>query len=337
MKPSGGSLFSAHALLATLRGIIHILRWAMLVLALVYLCSGITVVGSHENALILRFGKLLPDVHPPGLLFALPPPFDEVILVPVKNVQERILTAWTSTDDGNESFHPLRNPSTLTGDANIVRLEFIVRYQVGDPGKYALVSNARESLLDAVIYREACRLVAGMSIDDALTLNRERIGQEARRKSQEELDRLGLGIDLLAVEVREIAPPRAVAAAFQDVISAKVQGRTLVEPAKTYRVAALADANAKAYRVRTEAEAYAGKIRAQAEGEASAFAALLTEYAKAPDLLRSRLFAENMQDTLANVRTATVLPKSNGKVHLLLHPQFNNFEDAATAHPEGGE
>src|SRR5271156_1461282 len=112
------ALFSAHAILAALKSSIRVLRWGMLALVLIYLGSGITVVGPEDTGLVLRFGKLLPVIHQPGLLFALPAPIDEVIRVPSKRVQEVALDAWSPEllDPGYlQTLHPVRNPYTLTG------------------------------------------------------------------------------------------------------------------------------------------------------------------------------------------------------------------------------
>ncbi len=88
------ALFSAHAILAALRSSIRILRWGMLILVLIYLCSGITVIGPNERGLVLRFGRALPKSAPPGLLLAFPPPIDEVVMLPAKSVQEVVLDTW---------------------------------------------------------------------------------------------------------------------------------------------------------------------------------------------------------------------------------------------------
>src|SRR5437660_2313452 len=135
-RKNDDALFSAHAILAALKSSIRVLRWGMAGLVLVYLGSGITKIGPNESGLVLRFGKLLPHPNPPGLLFALPLPFDEVIRVPSKSVQERTLDTWATVFNDSPRFrgvremlHPVDDPYTLTGDANIVRAKFVVRYQ----------------------------------------------------------------------------------------------------------------------------------------------------------------------------------------------------------------
>ncbi|MBO0695214.1 MAG: protease modulator HflK, partial [Verrucomicrobia bacterium] len=270
------ALFSAHAILSALRSSIRILRWGMLVLVLIYLCSGITVIGPNERGLILRFGRALPKSVPPGLLFAFPAPIDEVVRLPAKSVQEVVLEAWKPNDDSwRDSLHPVSDPYTITGDVNIIRARFSVRFQVADPIAYEFGAGDRENLRDAICYQSACHVLAGMSVDDVLTTRRDFIGQESMRLAQAELDRLGLGIQLLAFETREINPPASVLPAFQDVVSAKVEAKTLVEPARSRHASLIPEANAEAYRIQQEAESYAQGLIAKAQGEVSAFLALL--------------------------------------------------------------
>jgi membrane protease subunit HflK len=316
------ALFSAHAILTALRSSIRILRWGMLVLVLIYLCSGITVVRPNERGLVLRFGRALPKSAPPGLLLAFPPPIDEVVMLPAKSVQEIVLDAWTPNDDSwRDSLHPARDPYTITGDVNIIRARFSVRFQVADPIAYEFGTSERENLRNAICYQSACRVLAGMSVDDVLTTRRDFIGQESMRLAQEELDRLGLGIQLLAFETREINPPGPVLPAFQDVVSAKVEAKTLVEPAHSRHAAVIPEANAEAYRVQENAESYAQGLIAKAQGEVSAFLALLKEYRANPETVHTRLYAEMIEKVLPKLRVSNVVPSDRGEVRILVSPQ----------------
>ena len=332
------ALFSAHAILAALKSSIRVLRWGMLALVLIYLGSGITVVGPEDTGLILRFGKLLPEIHQPGLLFSLPAPIDEVIMVPSKRVQEVSLDAWSPAADEPdylEALHPARNPYTLTGDTNIIRARFSVRYQVSDPIAYVFGSKDRDALRDSILYEVACRTLAGMPVDDVLTTRREFVGQETMRLAQAEFDRLGLGIGILAVETREISPPAQVLAAFQDVISAKVEAKTLVEPANARRASEIPNAESEAYRVRQQASADAQELVAKAHGEAFSFLALLKEYRENPEVVHARLYAEMLEAVLPKVRVSAVIPASNGEVKIMLAPQKwdSSLMDESTAEP----
>lgn len=316
------ALFSAHAILAALRSSIRILRWGMLVLVLVYLCSGITVIGPNERGLLLRFGYALPKSAPPGLLLAFPAPIDEIVRLPAKSVQEVVLDAWTPNDDSwRDSLHPARDPYTITGDVNIIRARFSVRFQVADPIAYEFGASEREDLRNAICYQSACRVLAGMSVDDVLTTRRDFIGQESMRLAQAELDRLGLGIQLLAFETREINPPAPVLPAFQDVVSAKVEAKTLVEPARSRHASVIPEANAEAYRIQQEAESYAQGLIAKAQGEVSAFLALLKEYRANPGTVHTRLYAEMIEKVLPKLRVSNVVPSDRGEMRILVSPQ----------------
>lgn len=316
------ALFSAHAILTALRSSIRILRWGMLVLVLIYLCSGITVIGPNERGLVLRFGRALPKSAPPGLLLAFPAPIDEVVRLPAKSVQEVVLDAWAVNDDPyRDALHPERDPYTITGDVNVIRARFSIRFQVADPIAYEFGASERENLCNAICYQSACRVLATMSVDDALTTRRDFIGQESMRLAQAELDRLGLGIQLLAFETREINPPTPVLPAFQDVVSAKVEAKTLVEPARSRHAAIIPEATAEAYRIQQEAESYAQGLIAKAQGEVSAFLALLKEYRANPGTVHTRLYAEMIETVLPKLRVSTVLPTDRGDIRVLVSPQ----------------
>jgi membrane protease subunit HflK len=294
----------------------------MLVLVLIYLCSGITVIAPNQRGLVLRFGHALPKSAPPGLLFAFPPPIDEVVMLPAKSVQEVVLDAWTPNDDSyRDSLHPARDPYTITGDVNIIRARFSIRFQVADPIAYEFGARERENLCNAICYQSACRVLAGMSVDDALTTRRDFIGQESMRLAQAEFDRLGLGVQLLAFETREINPPAPVLPAFQDVVSAKVEAKTLVEPARSRHAAVIPEANAEVYRIQEEAQSYAQGLLAKAQGEVSAFLALLKEYRANPGTVHTRLYAEMIEQVLPRVRVSNVVPTDRGEVRVLVSPQ----------------
>jgi membrane protease subunit HflK len=315
------SAFSGQDVLAALRSSIRILAWGMTALVALYLCSGITVVSPNEAGLILRFGKLLPGAHAPGLLFALPCPVDEVIKVPVKSVQEASLDLWASSN-GTElqgTLNPVTQPYTLTGDVNIIRASFAVRYNVSDPDDYALAARDRDQLRDAVLYEAASHVLATMSVEDAMTVGKNYIGAEALRLAQERMDRLRLGIRLLAFETRSIDPPMAVSSAFQAVISAKVQSKTDIEEANAYAASLLPGAEADAYRMKQDAEAAAHQTVAKAEGETAAFASLAHEYGANPALVRARLQGEMMAAVMPRVKVAAVMPGGNLKV--VMNPQ----------------
>jgi membrane protease subunit HflK len=319
--------FGAAAVLQAMKSSVKLLRWGMLLLAVIYLVSGVTVVGPNETAFVLRFGKLQPGLHSSGLLLALPQPIDEVVKVPTRSVQEIQLDGWESSPSPmggiSPTLDPVRDGYTLTGDANIIRARFSVRYQVADPVAYMLTVKNQPALLEAVLYQAATGVIAQMKVDDVLASGLEALRAQAMREAQAQLDRLGLGVQLLAFEVREIIPAQQVLPAFEDVVSAQVESRTLIEQANSYRASELPGAKASAYRLKQEADAYAQNLVAKATGEAAAFVDIDQQYRVAPELMRTRLYADAMETILHHLQSATILPPSGSSLKLLLQPGYS--------------
>ncbi len=323
-RNSDNALLPAYAILAAVRSSLKLLRWGILALAFVYLSSGITVIQPNEVGLTLRFGKLLPKIHPPGLLFALPAPIDEVVKVPARTVQEIDLETWATqkNEDGSEpSLHPVNTPYTLTGDANIIRARFDARYQVADPIGYQFTARERNRLCRAILESSTCRTLAGMSVDDVLTTRRDFVAEQALALAQQEFDRLGLGIQLIAFELREISPPVQVLPAFEDVVSARVEAKTLIEPANAYRASTIPQTQAKAYRIEQEATSWAGGIVKASEGQSSAFLALDKSYRASPERVSTRLYLDMLNEVLPKLKLSTVMPSTQGEIRILLAPE----------------
>jgi HflK protein len=274
----------------------------------------------------LRFGTLQPGVHGSGLLLALPQPIDEVVKVPTRSVQEIQLNAWGSSltaAAASLTLHPVRDGYTLTGDANIILARFSARYQVDDPAAYMLTAKNQQALIEAVLYQAAADVVAQMKVDDVLASGLEVLRAQTMQVAQAQLRRLGLGVRLLAFEVRGIMPAGQVLRAFEDVVSASVEARTFIEQANSYRASELPGVQAEAYRIKQEADAYAQDLVARATGEASAFEAIDQQYRVAPQLMRTRLYADAMETILRQLQSTTILPANGGDLKLFLRPGFN--------------
>lgn len=355
---SGRAVFGAFA--SSLR----LLRWLLGGLVALYLCSGFTRVGPQEDALIYRLGKLQRRVHPPGLLFALPAPFDRVLRVPTRGQHETFLIDWSPGEDStllsdatraaaepaapvaptltlvtaplvavmpdsmaasigaakptDKGLHPVFDGYTLTGDANLVQARFTARHRIVDPLAYVSAGSPATvaALLEAAIYDAAARALAVTPIDDALGPGQESFRDRTRALARERIDRLGLGIELVAFEVNVLTPPQAAVGAFADVTSAQVEARTSIEQARTHRAQVFPKARAEAFRLRREADAEAGQLVTRAGAEAASFTALAERHRAAPDLVERRLRAETMEAVFSQVKTTTVLPDSEGAIDL---------------------
>jgi membrane protease subunit HflK len=162
-----------------------------------------------------------------------------------------------------------------------------------------------------------------MRVDEVLASGLNNLRQDAMNIAQTRVDRLGLGVQLLAFEVREITPARQVLPSFEEVVSARVESRTRVEEANSYRASQVPAAQAEAYRIKQEADAYAQELVAKASGEAAAFATIAGQYRAAPQLMRARLYADAMETILHNLQSATILQPQGGTVKLFLPPRTN--------------
>jgi HflK protein len=333
---------NAKAILDALRSSLSLLRWALLLLLLVYLCSGISAVGPHETALVLRFGKLEPALRHSGLVIALPPPFEEVVKVPIASVQEMSLEAWAAPSgappvhtntfaasqrtDGDQVvntpyLHPVKHGYTLTGDANIVQGRFALRYRIADAVSWFRLGEQRELLIESLLYGALTVTLAERSVDHVLTSGLEETRAAVLARAQVEADRLGLGVHFTAFEVRELSPARHVLPAFEEVVNAQMEARTALESARSYQVSQLPQAEAEAYRIRQIAQADAQSIISSARGETSAFLSLFGEYQRNPELVRTRLRAETLQEVMPNIVSKSFLPASQSGARILLQPR----------------
>ncbi len=348
---------SGHALLGALATTIRLLRWLLVGLVGLYLCSGITRVAPNEDALVYRLGRLQRELHPPGLCFALPPPIDRVVKVPTRTQHEVFLNAWAPEEAASPAaavpasaaspqipasllavmpqanaglaatppasgrgLHPVFDGYTLTGDANIVQARLTARYRIADPFAYASAAqpDAHAVLIEGALLDAATAVLARTKIDDALGSGLETLRTRVRELAQQRLDALRLGLELVAFEVNALTPPLATAAAFADVTSAQVEARTTLEQARTYRAQTVPRAESDAFRARQLAGAEARELVARARGESAAFLALLAEHRAAPALVEARLRAETLEQVLPRLRTKTLLPPGGGTLNVFL-------------------
>lgn len=292
-----------------LAALIRHAHWPIALLFVVYLGSGITTVEPNQVAVVLRFGRLVGDspaeqVHSSGLLWALPPPIDEVVTVEIGKVHEvEIDDLWRSAaslellpeSEEAQSIDPEVEGYCLTGDRNIVQLYLLARYRVLDPIAYALVQEDPHQLLRDVVQAEVVSATGRSSIESVLSEERKALGTTVRANAQNRLDALASGLDLIAVEIAEFAPPYATYDAFVEVNNAYIQGyRTFLE-AQRYRETELPKAESDRDQMLADARIYAANLVADARGDAQAFNGLLTEYERNPGVLAERLYIEGVE------------------------------------------
>lgn len=280
---------------------------------IVWLLTGIYIINPDEQGVVLRFGKFNRTVDP-GPHYALPAPFESVYKPQVTQVLRsevgfRSVGQSATFQQGQVRTVP-EEASMLTGDENIVNVQFSVQYKISDPVQYlfnvsaptALVRNAAEAAMREVI--------GNSEIDSAITDGKLKIQSEATQLLQQILNRYGAGIQIIAVQLQDVHPPKEVIDAFKDVASAREDKSRIINQAEAYRNELLPRARGQAAAIRNQAEAYSATRVQHAEGEASRFDALRTEYDKAPKVTRQRLYYEAMEDILSNSGEKVLLDKA---------------------------
>ncbi|HJL96458.1 MAG: FtsH protease activity modulator HflK [Gammaproteobacteria bacterium] len=251
------------------------------ILFLFWVGIGVYQVEQAERSVVLRLGSFQ-EIKGPGLRWN-PPIIDKWEIVDVVRVR------------------PHRHDALmLTKDENIVDVTVSVQYQIADPKKYVLdIRDADASLAQAT--ESALRHVVGSSImDDALTTGRELIAQEVRTRLQRYLDKYSTGLEVLIVNIEDSSPPNQVQEAFDDVIKAREDEVRARNEAETYANGLVPEARGEAQRMLQDAEAYREQVISEAQGDAARFNLLLTEYQKAPEVTRNRLYLDSIQGVMSN-------------------------------------
>ena len=306
-------------------------HWPIALLFVAYLFSGVTAVKPDEVAIVLRFGRILGDspgerIHTAGLLWALPRPLDKVVRVPIGKVHEvEIADLWPSAEwmrrlpDSEEAqtIDPEAEGYCLTGDRNIVQLYLLARYRVLDPVAYALLQEDPHTLLRNVVQAEVVRATGRESIDAVLSEERKGLGNTVRTEAQARLEAVGAGLELIAVEIADFAPPIAVIPAFVEVNTAYIEGYRTYLGAQRYRETELPKAESDRDQMLAEARIYAANLMADARGDAQAFEALAAEYQKNPQVVVERLYIEGVERVFSKA----------GQRKFVQPPVDNEYED----------
>lgn len=283
-----------------------------------YLASGCHFVKPGESAFVLRFGRIVPTVHGPGLLIAFPPPIDQVVRLPTGGPRELALDGWRARaverDTVNEThygplrheLHPARDGYTLTGDGNILQGAFTLRYQIVDPVRYQHGAADVETTLERLFYRAAARVLAGAAVDEVIPAGLDGFRDRTLAVLAPTVGALDLGLVVTGLEIRELLPPHPVLPAFQDVNSAKVEARTYVEEARAHRARTAQAARGEAHTLRARAEADAGAVVMRARGAAEAFASVFGAASESPVDFRARRLAETREEVLPKFRHITL-------------------------------
>ena len=290
---------------------------------LVWLASGFYIVAASQRGLVLQFGRYKESTES-GLRWRLPYPIQSHELVNISGV--RTLEVGYR---GTERNKVLKEALMLTDDENIINIQFAVQYILKDPVDFILNNpNADEAVMQAA--ETAIREIVGKNkMDFVLYEGREQIAVQASALMQGILDRYETGILISKVTMQNAQPPEQVQAAFDDAVKAGQDRERQKNEGQAYANDVVPKARGTAARLLQEADGYKQRLIATAEGDASRFRQIQSEYAKAPEVTRSRMYLETMQQIYSS--TSKIMLDSRGDGNLLYLPLDKLMQAAAGA------
>lgn len=264
----------------------------------IWLASGFFMVQEGQTAVILQFGKFKYTTGP-GINWRMPWPIQSAEVVNLSAVRSVEVGRATSIKDSN-----LKDSSMLTQDENIIDVRFTVQYDIQNAGDYLFYNKTDrggdEELVTQAAETSVREIVGRNKMDAVLYENREQIAQALAKSVQSILSAYKTGIRVISVNVQSVQPPEQVQAAFDDVNKASQDRERAISEGQAYANDVVPRAKGTAARLKEEAEAYRARVTAQAEGDAARFRSVQTEYAKAPQVTRDRIYIETMQQIYSN-------------------------------------
>ncbi|WP_417535227.1 FtsH protease activity modulator HflK [Methylophaga sp.] len=262
-------------------------------------------VQPEQRAVVKRFGSVT-GITDPGLHFKIPFGIDKIQLVATERVLKQEFGFSTlKTRQGERSTYSAAQfedeSLMLTGDLNMIDVEWVVQYRIEDPIKFLYQMREPTRTLRDISESVMRRIVGNMLGSEVLTIGRVEIQQKAGDEIQEILDQYDAGIRISTVEMQDVVPPRAVQPAFNEVNEARQERERMINEAQKRVNQEIPNAEGAALRTVAEAEGYATERVNRAVGESARFSAVLHEYQQAPIVTRSRLYLETLNEMLPDI------------------------------------
>ncbi|MFL2983611.1 MAG: FtsH protease activity modulator HflK [Candidatus Neomarinimicrobiota bacterium] len=288
----------------------------ILAVLVVWLLTGIYIVGPDEVGVIRTFGKYT-KVTQSGLNWKFPSPIETANTPKVTEVK-RIEIGFRSLKNGQ--YRTVEKESLmLTGDENIVDAEMIVQYKIKDPVDYLFKIVAPELTVREAAEASLRTVVGRNKIDETLTTGKFTIQEETKLQLQSILDKYQSGIHVVAVQLQDVSPPKEVLGAFKDVASAKEDKNRMINQAEGYRNDVIPKARGEAEAMIRDAEGFMESRIKRSEGDAIKFTTILKEYNKAKSITEKRLYLETMEKVLPDIEKIIVPDKNSGNMLNLLN------------------
>lgn len=300
----------------------------LILLILLWIASGLYRVQPEENGIILRLGKFTHTITDAGLHYHLPWPIETVIKENV-TFERRIEIGYRGLPYGSAKDDIAEESMMLTGDANIVDLDFVVQWKVADAKQFLFNIREPEATLKRVAESAMREVIGQNNLQDIITDRREDIAARVKTIMQEIMDSYGSGIMITQVLLQDAGVPGPVKESYDDVRRAMQEAETMRNQALKYRNEIVPRAQGEAIRMVKEGEGYKEQVVSQAKGDAQRFIDIHKAYSNAKDVTRERLYIEAWEQVLKNNDVVILDGQKNGAL-----PYVNLNELRAKPNPD---
>jgi len=298
--------------------------FGLILLIVIWAFSGLYRVLPDEQGVVLRFGKFVSTTQP-GLNYHIPYPIETVLTPKVTKVNRIDVGFRAASDSGRTSAigDVPEESLMLTGDENIVNIDFSVFWVIKDAGNFLFRIQSPVETVKAASETAMREVIAKSQLQPILTKGRSIIEIEVQEIIQSILDEYESGIQITQVQTQKADPPDQVIDAFRDVQAARADMERSKNEAEAYANDVIPRARGDAAKILQEAEAYKKQVVAAAEGEASRFVAIYSEYEKAKTVTQERMYLETMEKVLADIDKVIIDRKAGGVVPYLPLPELS--------------
>ena len=283
---------------------------ALLVLLVIWIISGFYKVNANEQGVVLRFGKWIATTQP-GLRYHLP--------YPIEIAKTPKVTKVNKTEIGFRTFRESKRILSeeslmLTGDENIVDINFSVFWVIKDAGKFLFNLRSPEKSIKSVSESVMREVIANSEISSVLAEGRRDIEIKSIEAIQTVLDNYGSGVQITQLQLQKVDPPDQVIDSFRDVQRARADKEKFINEAIAYRNDIIPKARGEAAKIVQESEAYKKEVVARSEGDANRFNSILKSYKKNEDVTKNRIYLETLEEVLQNANKVIIDTKQGSGV-----------------------
>lgn len=279
--------------------------------ALIWFATGFYIVDQGSRGLVLRFGKHV-ETTLPGPRWHIPYPVENVTVVNMEQVRTLEVGYRSAGEGGPSRNKELRESLMLTDDENIIDLQFAVQYNLKSPEDFLFYNRSVEDAVRGTAETAIREIVGKSKMDFVLYEGRAEVASRAKRLMQDILDRYKSGINIVNVTMQNAQPPEQVQAAFDDAVKAGQDLERQKNEGQAYANDVIPKARGNAARLLEEAAGYKLRVVNEAQGNASRFNQVLSQYERAPEVTRQRLYLDAQEQILSSVSKVVVDQKGGG-------------------------